>query len=1243
MIEIISKIDNNSFCPNCHAKLPKELTHIDEIGEAIIFCPYCGTQIILKKNRDERKVDRKLLEISAETKEKEEMKFSLTEKKIRHIIRIFIYRNIYQMIKQKKSIMRRLLWQKDISKSQISYLTSKIRNTLLKTSNPIQETTHELTDPVIRKLDTFYKKFKTSLINKKASREKYSKLLAQNIEFIYNLIRGDYTFEDLSETKRKIVLDLKQFFGFKEESQSKKSVNYNVSLFLAIKIYSIIKQNKNTNLNKSAIDEIINTITEFVIHNDFRNQFFNNLEIYQKRSVVSFLKQFEFNITYNWVYRTSFQDHVFKLIYLVNQLFHENEYWSNLTGSDKLIAEGLRESSLFQNDYEFSAYFRLNLTIILCRIIHKLMQDSPDVPQDISNHPNLNPSLKQKILEYLLKEIIAQKMINFEFLEKFYKLSLEEFQTRYEKFQTKLATDMIYYHSFRDYLGNLIQIIFDITHSIRKKSNLSKLERVFIKDLANYNFRWNPERGNKYYFYSNNKKEDITDNREELIEKLPLIDSESVDFNSGILENHIDMKNMENNIKNNAQIPTSIHSKNRNFKERVINDIRKILTQLEISMEQKERINIVALNILNDFFLKVDNKEVTIHHNSKSLTFASSLIYSVFISDGRLTNLSFRDLSKIAGVNKESIRENYNKYFRSICPRSEFLFTAYNFSNINNVVSLHIFNQIREINHISTSKLLSQIKEMVLNARFLNQLEKKEIFTLEEMFYQYPKTFKKYFSDLIEVVKLITFVSRNHKLIKATLVIRPLVKYLEEKGINLLQQTTTFYKIVREIFDFLAQNYENYFPERLSRAFEENMSKQEYRQHFNRYRQVVGYRLKLYLIKIMSNGKNYVRCPECEKEGFKINTDIIKLNALEFHHQTDKKSEIFTAIRLYELFTENQVEPNFLEKISQLLKLEKVTLVCRNHHMMINDHYFDYFKYFINFRNLFSLNAEEIHILLRIIVDNFRITMNLTKVRKRMIRQRIKNRIKKKYIIEKLFGKKCSICGEFNTKKHIRTFDFCHQDPQVKTVQASTLFNSYSCSEIAEILRKERGAYICSNCHTVYDMDYYNVIDEIYDNKEIVKNVKDDYHKLRINFTPISKTMVRNVKDPLQKIIVIKENIINYFTTIYELSQKNINATNKTISNYLGVDYSAVKSFFLRRRTFLENYLDFPYGRPIIYTLNHRGKFFVSLINYFKQYYRSLELDECQDCNLNSKKECLANNPDECSIIKLGNHLPFEL
>ena len=56
----------------------------------------------------------------------------------------------------------------------------------------------------------------------------------------------------------------------------------------------------------------------------------------------------------------------------------------------------------------------------------------------------------------------------------------------------------------------------------------------------------------------------------------------------------------------------------------------------------------------------------------------------------------------------------------------------------------------------------------------------------------------------------------------------------------------------------------------------------------------------------------------------------------------DKKNEIFTAVKLYDLYTKNQYDPYFLTKIFETVRSEKVQIVCRNHHLMMDDYYFDY-------------------------------------------------------------------------------------------------------------------------------------------------------------------------------------------------------------------------------------------------------------------------------------------------------------
>ena len=86
-----------------------------------------------------------------------------------------------------------------------------------------------------------------------------------------------------------------------------------------------------------------------------------------------------------------------------------------------------------------------------------------------------------------------------------------------------------------------------------------------------------------------------------------------------------------------------------------------------------------------------------------------------------------------------------------------------------------------------------------------------------------------------------------------------------------------------------------------------------------------------------------------------------------------------------------------------------------------------------------------------------------------------------------------------------------------------------------------------------------------------------------------------------------------------------------------------------RRRDFLKQYVDFDIpldshrfnGESTKYSLTDKGRNLVGLFNYFSQYYRSLELEECQGCDLNTKDECRANQPDECPLIKLGKHLHF--
>jgi len=70
-----------------------------------------------------------------------------------------------------------------------------------------------------------------------------------------------------------------------------------------------------------------------------------------------------------------------------------------------------------------------------------------------------------------------------------------------------LISYLIYTESFRNYISDLVRLVFNIIHSISKKSHLTKLELAVIKDLADYNFDWfykKPDRTPFYYLNLSN-------------------------------------------------------------------------------------------------------------------------------------------------------------------------------------------------------------------------------------------------------------------------------------------------------------------------------------------------------------------------------------------------------------------------------------------------------------------------------------------------------------------------------------------------------------------------------------------------------------------------------------------------------------------------------------------------------------------------------------------------------------------
>ncbi len=306
-----------------------------------------------------------------------------------------------------------------------------------------------------------------------------------------------------------MIVDLKQYFGFKIHLIPDKSFEYYLSQKLYTFIYNYLtrpiqfdqKVEKNSNISNIQIDDVSDRIINFIKFSQISDFIPQYISAVNKHSMSKKLNSLQKELKVNWIYSESFQNHIFKLIGIVHKLINERDFWDNLIDQELQISKCLLHSAIFETDPDFSLQFNLNFTIILSRIIFSMLQSTL-----IQVKPNLKPmeinlSREDEIVQKLLNELKEMKKIHHQFLKKFYNLSLEEFIANYETLLFKLKNNLIFMNSFNEYLKQLTKIVCKIIQTTSKKSKLLKTEQAIISDLANYTINHQ----NQTYFYTDHK------------------------------------------------------------------------------------------------------------------------------------------------------------------------------------------------------------------------------------------------------------------------------------------------------------------------------------------------------------------------------------------------------------------------------------------------------------------------------------------------------------------------------------------------------------------------------------------------------------------------------------------------------------------------------------------------------------------------------------------------------------------
>jgi len=571
-----------------------------------------------------------------------------------------------------------------------------------------------------------------------------------------------------------------------------------------------------------------------------------------------------------------------------------------------------------------------------------------------------------------------------------------------------------------------------------------------------------------------------------------------------------------------------------------------------------------------------------------------------------------------AKIEKESILENKKGKIEK-----SFLNYSHKLKKIKDKIALYIFESSNfPLN--KSNETITFFKENVLKGDNKHHiLTKNEKDLLEQMINLFPDQFDKYFLDLVKIVEFLKNRAKNLKKINGHLLIKPTCEYLNNKGITLFYKPSTFVRAVTEIFDYLKENHQEFFPNRVKVS-----SNNDKNHNSEEYRLILGYNLKLYIMKTIYNGRYFkngrLYCPECLKEGFLLNTNEIRLKSLEFHHSTEEKENEYTTHKLSRIYQNQSSNQQLLEELIKKMENEGVIVLCRNHHHILHSKYFSYFNKLINWKNIppkfpqhiFSLPPELILILIKISIENFSNTKNESYHKKIYIRNTIVRYLKKRYLIEQYYGKVCHSCGEFPLSDYLPSFDFHHysgkkfqNNPYLHSEikNASQLFiQSYTCSEIAQILEYEKGGFICRNCHNVleYKLGFLDLLEEIYHKKNIIQVIRDDYNstnqKFQIFHTPPS------IKNPLSINTHITETYEKYLNAIYDLTHQNRIITIANLAQNLDCNRSTVLGILKEKEDFFNNFLNKEIGknRLKIFILTEKGNNYIELIHYLKEYYR---------------------------------------
>jgi len=1012
------------------------------------------------------------------------------------------------------------------------------------------------------------------------------------------------------EHQEEIREDLKELYSLNIYSADREKFGYYLTVFASRSIYNIIKQsNLGINITDIHIEMISNSIMGEIINNKVDNEWLAEFKPIKKK-IKKFYKELQSELSLNIALQDVFLEFFRLLTKIIIKLINKKDY-NELQVIEYDIAEYLIKRDLFVSNIRLTVPFRYNLKICLSRLIYLKIKDIANKNKLKFRQLKLSNIEYRNISDEIMKCLTTHNEIINKFLGELEGIKLNDFNEFYEYLCLELKSDNLFAESFNYYLRWLIGHIHNIVSGKYKWRELSHFDRIIGSKLA--------QLINVKVDFQSFSQNDNLNSLESIKSKTKSIQEEN--WKELII------------LKLDQLITLS-------FKEK--SQINDLVQKEKLSKKEKERI----ISLLS----KLKNEELIVLFGKSFEEHAKNYVQwgTGWYED---PGLKIIVLTKYFSI--------YNKWYKDITQRLDFDFRTARLGKSRKVISLYFFEILNNtetdlykiilhLEEIDISKIVLRLREIITNTNkeisrqltlkekdLLKQLTTREIETLQDMVDNYSDTFTKYFTDLVDIVKLMIISNKSHEIIGADFSLQHFLKFLTKNtNINLFMTYRSFYNAVNDIFRFLGTTKYSYL---LPIQARKDSSKDA---HDNDT--IFGSRIKLFLMKYLYNGtyfddkKGIAICPECKEEGLIINISVPRIRAKEFHHEDDRL-EGYSIQELYKLFLDSRGDPYFLPKLIKKMELESVVLKCGCHHRTLRPSYAKNFRKLINWeeipiefpQNIFDLPADIIHMLIMVCVDNFHSLELLhngrEKVKEFDIMERkldMKNHIiinlKKKYIIDIIYGGVCPICGEFNTRNHLNAFDISHLyelseltemtlEEKRERKRLRNLFKGSSCSELIREIVRQRAGYICHNCHAVFHKNT-SLIAQIYDDQYIIDKILEDKANVSKKFEQniIYETFL--IKNPLKTEKKRYDPFMRYLIALYELSKtKYDGATRKDMQKHM--NFKSDKNIVFETTNYSYKYVKIVSGtkhRPTRYYITDEGKKIVRLMYYFRDYYKNL-------------------------------------